>query len=98
MRKEVNIPTDGYYEEISSITNSVIGDIQDALCECFDEPNVNITKAKILDQCRHIITGLYYSEEEDDVLIDTTISKGDRLREEPINIIMDVAEYLNIAF
>lgn len=96
-KEKTNVINTPYlYEEISEIANEAINAITTVVEEDIPNKHHEFTK-KIVDALGKPILRIYYDENEDDVLIDTEECMGSRLREEPLNIIMDVADYLNFA-
>ena len=97
MKKRHHIATDGYWEEISVLANQVMFGIEVAVEKDFGgEVNTNDFKQfNVNDSIGERINRVYYDDNMNEVLFDTKADKGQYLREEPINIIMYVAEQLN---
>ena len=89
-----HIHTSHWHEEISEICNDIVNTIEETLNDECENKELVFTK-KYQDQSGDKIQRIYYDEDEEDVLMDTESCKGSRLREEPINILLDVAEAIN---
>lgn len=85
-----------WYEEISAIAEEAIEAITDAL-EQYVEGEKLILDRKYIDAVGNKIISISWGEIEDDedVIIECEDCVPSRLREEPIQIILDMVDYVN---
>lgn len=92
------IDTETYYEEISSLANEVINEIEDNLAECENnEFLLNDGHPLLIGTEKRVKLCMKDIGYGDEVVVVNENGEYELLRELPINDIVDLAEYMNNA-